>query len=309
MTSLRELVTDYLEELEIAGRASITAKRYGAHLQLFLRWLQAIGGTTDLSLNAITLERLRQYRLYLARRRDSRTGLSISASTRNLHLIALRGLLRYARKRKLDAPDPDEALELAKTRDTEIRHLERDEVQRIATAVRLDRPHGLRDRAIIEALFGTGCRVSELVAMTRRQINLDRREAEVVGKGGRSRLVLLTVEAATWIRRYLESRSDDAPYLFLSRQRDIEGQQSSLKVRQVQRIVERAAERAGIPFRVSPHWYRHSRLSVLARWSGVQVAQRIAGHASLQTTARYLHVSDQQLRRAFDDAEQADRGR
>lgn len=309
MTSLRELVTDYLEELEIAGRASITAKRYGAHLQLFLRWLQAIGGTTDLSLNAITLERLRQYRLYLARRRDSRTGLSISASTRNLHLIALRGLLRYARKRKLDAPDPDEALELAKTRDTEIRHLERDEVQRIATAVRLDLPHGLRDRAIIEALFGTGCRVSELVAMTRRQINLDRREAEVVGKGGRSRLVLLTVEAATWIRRYLESRSDDAPYLFLSRQRDIEGQQSSLKVRQVQRIVERAAERAGMPFRVSPHWYRHSRLSVLARWSGVQVAQRIAGHASLQTTARYLHVSDQHLRRAFDDAEQADRGR
>lgn len=303
---VKALVRDYIEELEIDGRSTLTAKRYAAYLDTFLEWLAFRGGKSaeTLTTSDITDERLRQYRLFLSRRRDPQSGRPVGPGTRNLYSIVLRNLLRYCRRRKLAVPDPEETLELAKERDVEIRHLGRDEIDRIRTAIDLSRPTGLRDRVIVEALFGTGVRVSELAAMTIRQLDLGARSAEVVGKGGRSRLILLTEDAAAWIRRYLESRTDDHPALFVA----VKGREMrALSVRQIQRIVEQASERAGLPFRVSPHWFRHSRLSILATHSGVHAAQRVAGHSSLQTTSRYLHVSDPQLRALYDQAEKADR--
>ncbi len=304
---LKPLVHDYLEDLEIAGRSVLTAKRYGAYLDVFVEWLaftthKEPGAVTTADL---TLERLREYRLYLSRRRDPASGKPIGPGTRNLYAIALRNLLKYClRQRHLDVPDPEDTLQLAKERDVEIRHLDRDEVDRLRNAVDLTKKSGIRDRAIVEVLFGTGVRVSELAAFTIRQIDLERREAEVVGKGGRSRLVLLTEDAAAWLRRYLETRTDDHPAMFVGTTRK---QLAPLSVRRIQRVVDDASKRAGLPFRVSPHWLRHSRLTALARHAGVQVAQRIAGHTSLATTSRYLHVTDPQLRSLYDQAERADR--
>lgn len=308
--ALRPLLLDFLEELEVDGRAAITAKRYGAYVQRFVDWLAVTTATPadQVALSAVTPETLRQYRLFLARRRDPQSGQVIGAGTRNLYQGALRNFLRYCRRRKLEAPDPEEHLQLAKERDREIRHLTREEVQRVAGAIALDGPVALRDRAVVEMLFGTGVRVSELCALTRRAVNLERREAEVVGKGGKSRLVLLTTDAAHWLRRYLETRADESPWLFVSNRADDEGGLRALSVRQVQRVVDEAARRAGLPFRVSPHWFRHSRLTAVARHAGVEAAQRIAGHSSLQTTARYLHVTDAHLRAAYDEAERKERG-
>ena len=305
--SLRSLIHDYLEEVEISGKAEITAKRYGAYLGTFVEWLSASTkrDASELAPEDVTPRRLRDFRLHLARRRVRTTGRSIGPATRNLYLIALRNFLRFCRRREIDVPEPGDLLELAKTRDLAVRHIEHEEVARITAAIRLDAPTGLRDRAIVEMLFGTGCRVSELVALGRRQVDLERREAEVIGKGGHSRLVLLTQDAAGWLERYLATRKDTEPFLFLST-RTRSGAVAPLEVRQVQRIVDKAAQRAGIPFRISPHWFRHGRLTIVARHMGVQAAQRIAGHASLETTARYLHVTDQHLRQGYDDAERAE---
>lgn len=304
---LRPLIHDYIEDLEISGRSALTAKRYAAYLAVFTDWLAYTLHTTADALTTadITTERLREYRLYLARRRDPATGKPIGPGTRNLYVISLRNLLKYcARQRKLEVPDAADTLQLAKERDLEIRHLGRDEVERLRNGVDLAKPTGIRDRTILEVLFGTGVRVSELTALTIRQVDLGRREAEVIGKGGRSRLVILTEDAALWLQRYLETRTDDHPAMFISTTRK---EPRPLSVRQVQNIVDAASKRAGLPFRVSPHWLRHSRLTTLARHAGVQVAQRIAGHTSLATTSRYLHVSDPHLRKAFDDADRADR--
>ncbi|MGH2378549.1 MAG: tyrosine-type recombinase/integrase [Candidatus Limnocylindria bacterium] len=304
--SLGHLVLDHLEDLEIAGRASITAKRYGAYLDTFLEWLafQTHKDPAELHADDVTDERLRMYRLFLSRRRDPQTGRPIVASTRNLYQIALRGFLTYvARRRKIAIPDPEDTLELAKERDIEIRYLDRAEVDRIREAIDLSKPNGVRDRAVLEMLFGTGVRVSELAALTIRQVDLARREAEVIGKGGRSRLVLLTEEAAGWVDRYIATRTDDHPAMFVrSHRKDVQ----ALSVRRIQKILDDAAKRAGLPFRVSPHMLRHSRLTILARHAGVQAAQRIAGHSSLATTSRYLHLSDPHLRAAYDKAEKAD---
>lgn len=308
MHPLGPLVHDYLEDLEISGRSALTVKRYGAYLDVFTDWLAFTTHKRPDELTTVDLthDRLREYRLYLARRRDPATGKAIGPGTRNLYTIVLRNLLKYcARQRKLDVPDGEEILKLAKERDQEIRHLDRAEVERLRNAVDLTKPTGIRDRAIVEVLFGTGVRVSELVALTIRQVDLARREAEVVGKGGRSRLVILTEDAAGWLERYLNERTDDHPAMFIGSTR---AEPKALSVRQVQSIVDVASKRAGLPFRVSPHWLRHSRLTALARHAGVQVAQRIAGHTSLATTSRYLHVSDPHLRKAFDDAERAERG-
>lgn len=306
-TGLRQLATEYIDELELRGRSAITAERYSAYVATFLGWLgfQAHKPIDDLAPEEVTDERLRGYLLFLSRRRDRRNGRTVGPATRNLYLIALRNYLRYCSRRGAAVPDPEETLRLAKERDVEIRHLRRDEIERITGAVDLSHSTGVRDRAIIEALFGAGVRVSELAAMTIRQVDLSRREVEVVGKGGRSRLVLLTEDSAAWVERYLATRSDDEPALFVGRN----GKRlRPLGIRRIQQIVEAAALRAGLPFKVSPHWFRHSRLTALARYAGVQVAQRIAGHSSLQTTARYLHVTDSQLRQLYDRAEDEDRG-
>lgn len=305
---LHRLALDFLEEIEIQGRSDRTARNYGHYLETLTTWLGTILGKepNQVAIDDIAPELLRQYRLYLARRRDARSGRPITASTRNLYLIALRQFLRYCRRRRqLAVPDPEEHLQLAKERDVEIRRLEPIEVARIARAISLDAPTGLRDRAVIEALFGTAVRVSELVSLTIRQVDLEQRAAEVVGKGGRARLVLLTTDAAYWIRRYLETRTDVSPYLFVSRLRNEDGGPRRLSVRQVQRIVAEAARRAGLPFRISPHWFRHARLSVVAVVSGVHVAQRVAGHSSLATTQRYAHLGDATLRALFDRADEA----
>lgn len=304
--ALKAMVHDYLEDLEISGRSELTARRYAAYLSTFVEWLAFRTETTAdvLTTSAITDERLREYRLFLSRRRDPATGKPIGPGTRNLYSIALRNLLKYLQRRKLEVPDPAETLALAKERDLEIRYLDRDEVDRLRAAVDLTKPAGIRDRAIIEVLFGTGVRVSELASLTRRQVDLERREAEVIGKGGRSRLVLFTEESAGWLERYLATREDDHPALFVGSTRNV---LRPLSVRQIQRIVDATSRRAGLPFRVSPHWLRHSRLTALARRVGVQVAQRIAGHTSLATTSRYLHVSDPHLRKLFDEAEREER--
>lgn len=303
---LKGLVHDYIEEVEVTGRAELTAKRYAAYLEVFVRWLAFTDhkDPAEVVTADITEDRLREYRLYLARRRDPATGKPIGPGTRNLYTVALRNFLRYcARQRGLEVPDPIEHLALAKERDIEIRHIDGDELERLRHAVDLATPTGLRDRTIIEVLFGTGVRVSELASLTIRQVDLQHRDAEVIGKGGRSRLVLFTKTAASWLQRYLETRKDDHPALFVGTTRK---QLRPLSVRQIQRIMDHASTRAGLPFRVSPHWLRHSRLTRLAQYSGVQVAQRIAGHSSLATTSRYLHVSDPQLRELFDKADDRD---
>lgn len=305
---LKQLVHDYLEDVEIRGNAGITARHYGAYLDTFVEWLafQTRKPVEALTTRDIDPERLRAYQLFLARRRHPRTGRPIVAGTRNMYVTALRELLKYARHRHAaDVPDPTDGLPRAKERDVEIRRLGREEFERVREAVDLSSPTGLRDRTIIEALFGTGARVSELASLTIRGLDLRRREVQIIGKGSKSRLVFLTPDASDWVERYLATRRDDCPAVFVtSRGKSVR----PLGVRQIERVVEAAAERAGLPFKVSPHWLRHSRITIVSRHSGVEVAQRVAGHASLQTTARYLHVTDSQLRALYDKAERADKG-
>ena len=164
---------------------------------------------------------------------------------------------------------------------------------------------GLRDKVILELLFSTGLRVSELVSLNRDQINLKTREFGVIGKGGRRRVVFISKKSADYLHQYLSSRSDNHKPLFIrmSRGNDIttDGEKMRLTARSVQRLVKSYVAKAKLPIEATPHTLRHSMATDLLR-SGADLrsVQEILGHKNIATTQIYTHVTDARLREVHE---------
>jgi site-specific recombinase XerD len=318
VVSLGELRDDYFQRLLLAGRSEHTVRKYRASIEDFERFAtqHQVSETTPAS--RIDRKLIGAYQLDLSRRRNADGGV-LTLSTRNVYGSALRGLLRHGvTVMGLDIPAPDTVV-LAKVGDHTTRHLEVHEFKRLVEAIPTDSAHALRDRALLEVLFATGCRLSELCGLTRRRINLKTREVEVLGKGKKARGTFLTDEAADWLQRYFTTRRDDSPYAFISSQtvRQVLDQKTGKKVpkkslyplspRHVETIVSRLAARGGLAEDFSPHWFRHGRLTIMARHSGLLAAQELAGHVSPQTTRRYTRITSSELKKHFDDADKQER--
>ena len=165
-----------------------------------------------------------------------------------------------------------------------------------------------RDKSLLELLFSTGLRVSELINLQRDNVNLKKEEFTVIGKGGKARVVFLSEQAKYWLKKYLELRKDINPYLFIShdkrtgKQVRVKGKGLSevdepLTVRSVQRLVQRYAQAAGITKAVTPHTLRHSYATdLLQNGADIRSVQAMLGHASITTTQIYTHITDRQLR-------------
>lgn len=312
-----ELRSSYLDQLSLAGRSARTVDHYRRSLAEFASFAERHGLPDDSPAIRLTRGLLTSYQLHVAERLG-REGRVLSLAARNIQAAALRGLLRHGiRLHQLPLPPPDVVV-VAKVGDRTMRRMDLIDFEKMLQAV----PRGtnaLRDRALLEVLFATGCRVSELCSLTRRRVDLATREVEVLGKGKKVRGTYLTLEAAETLKRYLDSRRDDAPYLFVSRQtirrvRDPKtGERRARKgvypltQRSVHAIVSGLARRAGLPDDVSPHFFRHGRLTIVARHAGLLAAQELAGHASPQTTRRYTRITSSELKRHFDDAERRER--
>jgi len=291
---LSELVQDFLEHLEIEqNRSQKTIANYDHYLQRLVQF------TSDCDIAKLDAEMVRQWRLALNRTKDV-SGAELTKTTQNYHLIALRSLLKYLAKRDIKALDSAK-IELAKTTRPQVTFLTGEEVGRLLAAVDTSNPIGLRDRAVIELLFSGGLRVSELVNLNRDQINLERREFMVRGKGQKDRPIFISLEAAGWLGRYLESRADEGKPLFIhysgTSDDSEQGMYTRLTVRSVQRLVKRYARRAGITKDVTPHTLRHSfATDLLYNGADLRSVQGLLGHANIATTQIYTHVTDPQLR-------------
>jgi integrase/recombinase XerD len=315
--TITELVTSYLDQVALAGRSLRTVDHYRRSLNDFMAFSADRGVAADADVTSITRGHITAYQLWVAGRPGrGRDGLSLAA--RNLHAAALRGLLRHGiRVLGLEIPPPDVVV-VAKVGDRTMRRMEVADFERILAAVPRG-PNQLRDRALLQVLFATGCRVSELCGLTRRRVDLRTREVEVLGKGKKVRGTYLTSEAAIALKQYLDTRRDDAPHLFVSRQsvRNVRDPKTGgrkaqkgvfpLTTRSVHSIVSSLARRAALPDDVSPHFMRHGRLTIVARHSGLLAAQELAGHASPQTTRRYTRITSSELKRHFDDADRLER--
>lgn len=291
-----EALADFLEHLEVeGGRSPRTIENYKLYLERFIDF------AGDIDVAKITSETIRKYRLWLNRYKNSNTSEELLLITQNYHLIALRGLLTYLSQRDISSLAADK-ITLPKTVRKQVTFLHYDEVVRLIEQIPLDNEPGLRDRAIIELLFSSGLRVSELVSLNRDHINLARREFMVRGKGQKDRPVFVSMSAAEHVKNYLDARSDSLPALFISYSRrlakpSVSGDYRRLSARSIQRMVSHYARLAGITKHVSPHTMRHSfATDLLMNGADLRAVQSMLGHSNIATTQIYTHVTDQHLK-------------
>lgn len=296
---MSELILDFVEYLEVErGRAPRTSENYKRYLERFIEF------AGDIEVENITSELIRKYRLWL-NRVISEKGSELATITQAYHLIALRGFLDYLSKRDIDTLAPNK-IDLPKTHRKQVTFLHFEEVERMLDAVPSDdTPQHLRDRAIMELLFSSGLRVSELCNLDRDHINLARREFMVRGKGQKDRPVFISNAAARAIEAYLSVRTDTLPALFLNYSRNntssTSGDYRRLLPRSIQRMVTKYAKLAGITKHVSPHTMRHSfATDLLMNGADIRSVQSMLGHSNISTTQVYTHVTDAHLKEVYE---------
>lgn len=301
MASLKQLKTQFLEYVEIEkGRAIRTIENYDQWLSRFLYFAK-----TD-NPGEITDDLVREFRLWLNRQSTGNAknkGETLSKRTQNYHLIALRAFLKYLARRDVKSM-PAERIELAKVNQRQIDLITPDELDRL-----LHSPSGadlkdFRDKAILELLFSTGLRVSELCSLSS-DINLSSDELSIRGKGGKIRVVFISDEAKKAVKKYLAERKDINEALFVqipspvkqNKKKSVTMDLKPLTKRSIERIVKEHAIKAGISKRVTPHVIRHMfATDLLQNGADLRSVQMMLGHSDISTTQIYTHVTDKQLR-------------
>lgn len=309
---LKKLKTDFLEYLEVERqRSPKTIENYSRYLEKFLMWVK-ISDPKD-----ITDDLIRNFRLYLNRFVDGK-GRNLKKITQNYYIIAIRCFLKYLAKRDIKTLQA-EKVEIGKAPDREVEFLENSEVERILESANETNFKSLRDRAILELLFSAGLRVSELTSINRDKLNLKSGELSVRGKGSKIRVVFISDTASKALEEYLKKREDVDEALFVRPARiatparhvdashagwrsvaggDVKGGDSlRLTPRSIQRIVKYYATKAGIVKNVHPHTLRHSfATDLLMNGADIRSVQAMLGHASINTTQIYTHVTNPHLK-------------
>ncbi len=290
--------TDFLEYLEIEqNRSQKTIHNYDHYLTR----LEDFAG--DINVSDITPELIQKWRLWL-NRLGTNVADELDKTTQNYHLIALRSFLKFCARRNIPALSADK-IELARTRRKQVTFLNTDELARLFAQPKIQELGGLRDRAILELLFSSGLRVSELANLNRDHVNMQRREFMVRGKGQKDRPIFISQTAADWVQGYLNRREDSLPPLFISyggrSTSDNSGNYKRLTTRSIQRIVARYAKLAGITKHVSPHSLRHSfATDLLMNGADLRSVQAMLGHSNVATTQIYTHVTDPHLKKVHE---------
>lgn len=283
-SNLKELSREFLEYMEIErGRSLKTVENYDRYISTFLTFSKATQPKD------ITDDVLRQFRLWLNRK-------ELKRNTQNYYLIALRTFLKYMVRRGIPSLAPDR-IELAKLGDRDLDLISGDELSRLLAAPKGTDERTLRDKAMLELLFSTGLRVSELASLSR-DLDLKRDEFSIRGKGSKVRVVFLSEEAKAAVRQYLDVRKDMEDPLFVNiAGPNVKGARARLTTRSIERIVKQYAVKAGITKKVTPHVIRHSfATDLLQNGADIRSVQHMLGHANITTTQIYTHVTDKQLR-------------
>lgn len=312
-TSLPDLITQFLNHLEIEKNASkLTIRDYKHYLKVFTRWFEI--HMPDKTVADIKLPVIRDYRIFLSQRTDEH-GENLARVTQNYYVIALRSFLKYCLKNDIQTLEPTK-IDLPKTESRSLKFLERDQVERLIGVVPIKDDQdesGLRDRAILELLFSTGLRVSELAKLNHEQINFERREFGVIGKGGKSRIVFISDRASSYVQQYLTARKDTYKPLFIRYAREISeddgGEKMRLTVRSIERIVKKYVKLARLPVDASAHTMRHSfATDLLTNGADLRSVQEMLGHKNIATTQIYTHITNKQLREVHKNFHSGNKG-
>lgn len=299
--NLAQLKTEFLEYTEIEkGRSLKTVENYDRYLKRFLSFSQ-ITDPKD-----ITDDLVRKYHVWLNRQpvkgnlRGGEEGVSsgtLKKRTQNYYLIALRSFLKYLVRKGVTSLPP-ERIDLAKVGERHLDLMSSEDLERLLATPEGEDVRATRDRAILELLFSTGLRVSELCYLSR-YIDLKKDELSVRGKGEKVRVVFLSSEAKDAVKKYLDKRGDVDDALFIKHTKGGAATAKSLRLapRSVERTVKHYAIKAGISKKVTPHVIRHSfATDLLENGADLRSVQAMLGHSNISTTQIYTHVTDKGLR-------------
>ncbi len=295
---IKKLIDKFISYIEINKNRSLkTVNNYRRYLYRFFDFAKIN------SVSNITADVVNNFILYMRRQNGTRDG-EMKTNTRNYHLIALRMFLKYLAKIDVKTLSP-EKIELAKQQPRQVEFLEKEELKKIIGAPNLTKESELtklRDVAILELLFSTGLRVSELANLNKENVNLNRDEFSIRGKGGKVRVVFISTIARETLKKYLDNRKDTSQALFV--RTDLDSKNHSLEnltVRSIQRIVKKYSKIAGITKKVTPHTLRHSfATDLLYEGADIRSVQEMLGHSSITTTQIYTHVTNKRLKEIFD---------
>lgn len=298
MASLKSLKTQFLEYVEIEkGRSLNTVRNYDHYLSVFLNF------TKNDNPSSITDNTVREFRLWLNRQptgHKKNFNETLSKKTQNYYLIALRAFLKYLARQDIKTL-PAERIELAKVGERHLDLITPEELNRLLSSPSGTEIRDLRDKAILELLFSTGLRVSELAALTS-DININSDELSVRGKGGKVRVVFISDTARKHVKAYLAARKDMSDGLFVqvgAKNSKHSKDPQQLNKRSIERIVKEHATKAGISKKVTPHVIRHMfATDLLGNGADLRSVQTMLGHANIGTTQIYTHVTDKHLRDA-----------
>ncbi len=282
---LLSAIADFLNHAEIGkGQSLRTIRNYTHYLGRF----RAFAG--DIDVEDITQELINSFRLSLNRLEAKDGTPLLSRTTQNYHIIALRAFMKYLIKNDYNVIAPDK-IDVMKTESTAVAFLERAELESLLDAVDTSTKLGIRDRTIMEMLFSTGLRVSELAGLNWQDIALERGEFPIRGKGRKVRIVFLSKRCQEWLHKHLKENTADSPFLFCG------ARGTKLTATSIEVIVRKYNDIAGTGKKVSPHTLRHTLATELLRnGADIRYVQEFLGHASIATTQRYAHVTNSRLR-------------
>ncbi|OGM90332.1 hypothetical protein A2755_04035 [Candidatus Wolfebacteria bacterium RIFCSPHIGHO2_01_FULL_48_22] len=291
MSELERYIEDYLDHLDIEkNRSPKTVQNYRRYLMAFVQDQKAK------TLKDLNEDTVRRFRVTLARKHAA-AGDVIKKNTQAYYAIALRNFLKYLVKRNMPLRVLPDQIDLPKVPQRQIEIMEYSDLERFMQGPQGDSLRALRDKAILEMLFSTGLRVSELCSLSR-YMDFGRGEITVRGKGSKLRIVFISESAKVAIKKYLEKRGDAEEALFISLSKAKNPKViGPIIPRAVQRMVRHYAKKAGILGKVSPHQLRHQfATDLLMNGADLRSVQELLGHSNIATTQVYTHITNKQLR-------------
>ncbi|MBQ8460192.1 tyrosine recombinase [bacterium] len=272
-----------------------TAKAYYADILAFLIWL----GEQDCT--AVNFSKVREYLHFIQIFNYKKTTVARK-------IASLRTFYKYLHREKKVENNPAENLISPKRPKSLPKFLTTDEIEQILSNINIDTPAGYRNRAILELLWASGMRVSELSGLNFGNLNLANNEITVFGKGSKERIILITDRAKNYLQGYIDTAreliakgyklppvNDDTP-VFINKTG------YRLQTRMIRNVINDIVDKIALPKKVTPHMFRHSFAThLIENGADLRVVQELLGHASISNTQIYTHISMQHMKEVYEE--------
>lgn len=273
-----------------------TAKAYTSDVMSFLIWLE------DTDVSSVDYNKIREYLRFIYKYNYKKTTVARKIS-------ALRTFYKYLYRERVVEANPVAGVSAPKKTKSLPKFLDKEEIEQILNNVNIESPSGFRNRAILELLWATGMRISELSGLNFGDLNLEHNEIKVFGKGSKERIVLISERAKQYLERYIHTarrlvardfppppQEENSPVF-------INNTGYRLNPKTIRNVINSIVEKISLPKKVTPHMFRHSFATYLIEnGADLRVVQELLGHASISNTQIYTHISTKHLTDTYNKA-------